>query len=146
VRLFACAAFLIASTLAVAGCGGDVPDVGQPTKQPDGTASVTEFAEYAQAVDEDWEHSPAMTAGEFLQLDQRTATKTTIEATASAEGRGPQTVVVTLDGLLDDSVRAERWTLSFEPDGDVYRLTESTWAQRCQPERGHQDYSPEPCL
>ena len=86
-----------------------------------------------------------MSAGEFLRLDQQTATRTTIDGIASAEGTGPETVVVTLDGLLDDSVRAQRWTLSFTPEGDVYELTEARWAQRCQPGRGHQAFTPEPC-
>ncbi len=120
--------------------------MGQPTKQPDGTASVDEFVEYAEAVDEDWERSAAMAAAEFLRLDEREAARTSIEGTASAEGAGPETVIVTLDGLFDDSIRAERWTLTFEPDGDTYRLTEARWAQRCQPGRGHQHYSPELCL
>lgn len=145
VRLPAYAACLL-SALAVGGCGSEVAEVGQPTKQPDGTASVDEFVEYAEAVDEDWERSAAMAAAEFLRLDEREAARTSIEGTASAEGAGPETVIVTLDGLFDDSIRAERWTLTFEPDGDTYRLTEARWAQRCQPGRGHQHYSPELCL
>jgi hypothetical protein len=108
--------------------------------------SVTEFAAYQQDVDERWEASAAMAAAEFLRLDERNATTTTIEGQASAEGTGPETVVVTLDGLLDDSVRAERWTLEFEPEGDNYVLTQATWAQRCQPDRGHQDFTPEACV
>ena len=63
-----------------------------------------------------------MAAAEFLRLDERTAVRTTIDAKASSEGTGPQVVTVTLDGLLDDSVRAERWSLAFEPDGETYRL------------------------
>jgi hypothetical protein len=132
--------------LAVAGCGGGVAEVGQPTKEPDGTASVDEFVDYADAVDEDWERSAAMAAAEFVRLDERRATRTSIEGTSSAEGAGPETVIVTLDGLLDDSIRAERWTLTFVSEGDTYRLTEAAWAQRCQPGRGHQNFSPEPCL
>jgi hypothetical protein len=145
VRLLACAALPL-SALALAGCGGGVAEVGQPTRQPDGTASVDEFVEYAEAVDEDWEHSAAMAAGEFLRLDERRAARTSIEGTASAEGAGPETVIVTLDGLLDDSIRAERWRLTFVPEGDTYQLTAAEWAQRCQPGRGHEAFSPEPCL
>lgn len=144
-RLLACAAVVVTLTSA-AGCGGAVPDVAAPTKEPDGTASVSEFADYAKAVDEDWEKSPAMAAGEFLQLDDRTAARTTVEGVASAEGTGPQTVTVTLDGLLDDSVRTERWVLTFVPDGDIYRLTGAKWSQRCQVGRGHQDFSPQSCV
>jgi hypothetical protein len=53
---------------------------------------------------------------------------------------------VLLDGLGDDSVRAERWTLEFEPDGESYLLTSAQWATRCQPGRGHQDFSPDDCV
>ena len=87
-----------------------------------------------------------MAAGEFLRLDERTATTTTIEGKASAEGAGPETVVVTLDGPLDDSIRAERWTLDFEQDAGVYTLTAALREQRCQPGRGHQDFSADDCV
>lgn len=145
VRFLAYAASLLAVTVAP-GCGAGAQEPGQPTKQPDGTASVDEFADYAEAVDEDWERSAAMAAGEFLRLDERTAARTTIEGVSSAEGAGPETVTVTLDGLFDDSIRSERWTLTFVPKDDEYELTEARWAQRCQPGRGHADFSPEPCV
>ena len=137
--------------LTLAGCGGDGNDdeatwAGPPDPAADGTVAVDGFVEYAQGVEEDWEGSAAMSAGEFLRLDERSAARTTIEATASPEGTGPETVVVTLDGLADDSVRAERWTLRLEPDGDVFTLTEARRDQRCQPGRGHQDFSPELCV
>lgn len=143
-------AALFLSAAVLAGCGGEGGSEatwpGPPDPAADGTVAVDGFVEYMDEVDEPWEGSAAMAAAEFLRLDERTVTRTTIVSTASAEGAGPETVVVTLDGLLDDSVRAERWTLAFEPDGDVYRLTEAQWAQRCQPERGHQDFRPEPCV
>ena len=28
----------------------------------------------------------------------------------------------------------------------VYRLTQASWGQQCQPGRGHEDFTPEPCL
>jgi hypothetical protein len=141
------AAALSAAMLAACGGGEEAPAwSGPPDPAADGTVPVDGFAAYADEVDEEWEGSAAMAAAEFLRLDERTAARTSIEGTASAEGTGPETVTVTLDGLLDDSVRAERWTLTFEPDGEIYRLTEATWAQRCQPGRGHQDFGPEPCV
>ena len=143
-RLLAYAATLVA-LVGLAGCGGDAPDVAAPVKEPDGSASVDEFVDYAKAVDEDWERSPVMAAGEFLHLDERTAARITVEGVASPEGTGPQTVTVTLDGLLDDSVRTERWVLTFVPDDEVYRLTGANWSQRCQVGRGHQDFSPQLC-
>jgi hypothetical protein len=108
--------------------------------------SVVEFAEYRDGVDERWEASAELTAAEFLRLDERTAVRTTIAGEGVGEGAGPRTVTVTFDGLLDDSVRAERWTLVFEPDGERYRLASAVRALRCQPGRGHQDFTPEPCV
>ena len=136
------------AVLALAGCGkGGTPTwAGPPDPEADGTVSVEEFAAYQRDVEEPWEGSAAMAAAEFLRLDERTATTTTIEGQAGPEGTGPETVTVTLEGLLDDSVHAERWTLEFEPDGENYVLTHATRSQRCQPGRGHQDFSSEPCV
>ena len=145
-RTLAYAAFSLA-ILALAGCGkSDTPTwAGPPDPGTGGTVAVEDFAAYEQDVDERWEGSAAMAAAEFLRLDERTAATTTIEGRASAEGAGPETVTVTLDGLLDDSVRAERWTLTFTPEGENYVLTGATWAQRCQSGRGHQDFSSDLC-
>jgi hypothetical protein len=146
VRLVVCAAFVL--VLAAAGCGGDdgATWAGPPEADADGTVSVDEFNTYLDDVDEPWEGSATMAATEFLRLDERSVARTIVAAEASPEGTGPETVVVTLDGIADDSVRAERWTLRFEPDGEQYRLTSALREQRCQPERGHQDISPQPCL
>jgi hypothetical protein len=146
VRLLACAAVFI--TLAVAGCGGEdgATWAGPPDPAADGTVAVEDFAVYQEDIDESWEGSAAMAAAEFLRLDERTVARTSIEGRASAEGAGPETVTVTLDGLFDDSIRAERWTLTFEPEGEVFRLTGAAWVQRCQPGRGHEDFSTEPCV
>jgi hypothetical protein len=151
VRVPASAAVIL-SALALAGCSNDGDDdqgaawAGPPDPAADGTVAVDGFQEYADGVEEHWEGSPAMSAGEFLRLDEQDAARTSIASVTPAEGTGPATVVVTLDGLFDDSVRAERWTLTFEQNGDVYRLAEASWAQRCQPGRGHQNFTPEPCV
>ena len=148
-RFLACAAPLFVS-LVITGCGSDVAVElvwgGPPEPGPGGVVSVDGFAAYQREVDEHWERSAAMAAGEFLRLDERTASRTTIEGKASAEGSGPQTVVVTLDGLLDDSIRAERWMLGFEEADGVYTLTAALREQSCQPARGHQDFSADDCV
>jgi hypothetical protein len=151
VRSLAYAASLAAAA-ALAGCSGSDVDVelvwaGPPEPGEAGGVSVDGFASFQGSVDEQWERSPALAAGEFLRLDERTAARTTIDARAEiGEGTGPQTVIVTLDGLADDSVRAERWTLGFEPEGEIYVLTGALREQRCQPDRGHQDFSATPCV
>jgi len=146
VRLLGYAAFFLA--LVVTGCGGEggATWAGPPDPASDGTVAVEDFSAYQDDVDEPWEGSAAMAAAEFLRLDERAAARTTIEGRASAEGAGPEIVTVTLDGLFDDSIRSERWTLTFEPEGETYRLTAAEWALRCHPGRGHEDFSAEPCV
>jgi hypothetical protein len=143
-------AALALSTLALAGCGDDVEIElvwgGPPDAAPGGAVSTEGFAGFQQEVDEDWERSPAMAAAVFLRLDERKARRMTIDAEAGPEGGGDQTVVVTLDGLADDSVRAERWTLGFEETEDgVYALTGALRELRCHEGRGHQDFAGEAC-
>ena len=148
-RLFAYAAFVL-SAFALTGCGSDdavdLVWAGPPDPGAGGVVSVDGFAAFQREVDEHWEGSAAMAAGEFLRLDERTAVRTTLEGKASAEGTGPQTVVVTLDGLLDDSVRAERWTLVFDEGDGVYTLTAALREQSCQRGRGHQNFSADDCV
>jgi hypothetical protein len=137
------------TALALAGCGNDDAEPvwsGPPDAQPGGVVSTQGFSSFQRDVDEDWERSPAMAAAVFLRLDERKATRTTIDAKAGPEGGGDQTVVVTLDGLADDSVRTERWTLGFVEAGDgVYELTGALRELRCHEGRGHQDFAGEAC-
>jgi hypothetical protein len=149
VRVLAYATFVL-SAFALSGCGSDVAVdpvwAGPPDAGAGGVVSIDGFAAFQREVDEHWEGSAAMAAGEFLRLDERTAVRTTIEGMAPAEGTGPQTVVVTLDGLLDDSVQAERWTLGFEEGDGVYTLTAALREQSCERGRGHQDFSADACV
>ena len=148
---------LTAATLLVAAClagcdggNGESGDesrwAGPPEPAEDGSVSVEDFAAHQADVDEAWERSSATAAAEFLRLDEQSSSRLMIDRTAPGEGGAPETVVVTLDGLFDDSVRAERWTLVFEPDGETYVLTSAQWAQRCQPGRGHQAFTAEACI
>ena len=134
---------------AVAGCGSDAVAelewAGPPDAGTAGHVSTAGFAAYQGEVDEDWERSPALAAGVFLRLDERKAVHTTIDAVAGPEGTGSQSVVVTLDGIPDDSVRAERWTLRFTQEGDVYALNAALREVRCRAGRGHEDFSTELC-
>ena len=144
-------AALVFTSLLLAGCGSDV-DVelvwaGPPDAEPGGAVSTDGFSAFQREVAEEWERSPAMAAAVFLRLDERKAVRTTIDAKAGPEGGGGQTVVVTLDGIPDDSVRTERWTLGFEEAGDgVYALTGALRELRCREGRGHQDFAGESCV
>ena len=144
------AALCLAAVLALSGCGSDTEVElvwgGPPKPDPGGVVSTNGFRGFQESVDEAWEHSPAMAAGEYLRLDERTAVHTTIDAKAGPEGGGPQTVVVTLDGLPDDSVQAERWTLGFDEADGLYTLNAALREVRCRAGRGHQDFSAEDCV
>jgi len=146
--LLAYAASLL-SVVALAACGNEVEVElvwGGPPQPDGGVVSVDGFRTFQGNVDEHWEGSAAMAAAEFLRLDERTAARTTIDGKGSPEGTGPETVTVTLDGILDDSIRSERWTLGFEQEDETYRLTAALREQRCQPGRGHQEFSAESCI
>jgi hypothetical protein len=106
---------------------------------------VGDFNDHAADVDEPWERSPALLAGEFLRLDRREATRTSIVADAPGEGTETAEVTVLLEGLLDDSIAAERFGLELRRQGDVWTLESARWSQRCAAGRGHEDFSTEPC-
>ncbi|MEM1117077.1 MAG: hypothetical protein AAF845_04500 [Bacteroidota bacterium] len=56
-------------------------------------------------------------------------------------------VLLTALGLFDDSVRDERLRLTYALDDfGTWELVEAGRQIRCWPERGHQDWSPEPCI
>jgi hypothetical protein len=132
----------------LAGCTGTDSAAWDGPKRPyaaDGTVSVAEFDSYARKVDKPWERSPVLLAGEFLRLDRTQAARTTVESRAPAEGAGSATVTVTLDGLQDDSVAAERYVLGLRRDGEDWRLTSAMWAEACQTGRGHEGFSTELC-
>ena len=127
----------------VAGCGGggesaggDAPGWSGPAElRPlDGTLETAEFERYADAADAPWEQDPERLAREFLRLD---------DGAVSVEG---ETAVLLRDDLQDDSVRAERWVLELDRDGDEWRLLRASWEQRCHVGRGQQDFRPELCI
>jgi hypothetical protein len=146
------AAFLAAILLPLAACGGgsgsgapaDWP--GPPPPGAGGELAVEGFDDY---LDEHPEYAaaPVVAATRFLRLDSVEAATTSVVARASAEGAGSATVTVTLDGLFDDSVRAERFVLDSEQeDDDTWRLMSGDASRRCQPGRGHQRFTPARCL
>lgn len=145
-------AVVLLLALAVAGCGGDGDRAaeadwqGRPELQQGGTVPVTDFAAFQAEVEARWERSPALVAGAFLRLDERDASRTTVGADAGPESSGPATVTVTLEGLQDDSVAAQRYVLRLRREGETWRLQSASWAQRCQRGRGHQAFTAEPCL
>jgi hypothetical protein len=118
---------------------------GPPRPNEAGRVEVDGFNDFLSE-HPDLARSPVRATVEFVRLKDPRALVTTVRARAS-QLENPQEVRVTLteDGLPDDSIRAERWVLVFQRHGRRWDVKSARWAQRCQPGRGHQKFSPRPC-
>jgi hypothetical protein len=92
------------------------------------------------------EDLPRLVAQAFANAEARSVSL----AVNYASGEAPiaATVTVTLDGLLDDSVRGEEHVLAFrrDPESRRWRLEKATSKVRCWSGRGHADFSTAPCI
>lgn len=139
--------FLALAVVPLAACGSSSGSewAGPPRPDGGGSVSIGGFNDYLDANGEA-ASSPVVAATRFLRLDRTAGTTTSVIAHSTEEGSGPTTVVVTLDRLPDDSIRAERYLLAFTQSNGEWRLASAVSARRCWPTRGHQDFSTEPCL
>jgi hypothetical protein len=130
---------LALAVVLVAGCGGG--------DEPEGESlSVESFNERAAASTASWTRSLEPFAREFVRVRDRGGEGLRVSVETRDDGDEPE-VVVTLDRLADDSVRAERYALSLERrhDGRL-RLVSAHRTWRCWEGRGHQDFSTELCV
>jgi hypothetical protein len=140
------------AVLVLAGCGSSKsaePAHWQGTPKPnaDGSLPVADFNAFLAGDGKAYAGSPTAASAEFLRLDKTTAAESTVVATSPGEVRNFSEVVATLAGLQDDSVRDARYTLEFQRgDDELWRLRAADWAQRCQPGRGHQDFTATDCV
>lgn len=68
-----------------------------------------------------------------------------VQVEVLAETSYEATVLVTALGLRDDSVRDERLRLTYAPYGPTWELVAAGRQTRCQPGRGHEDWSDTYC-
>jgi hypothetical protein len=152
--------FFVVLVLA-AGCGyGDDDDRDEeapapaaqapPVPQPeDGTGSlpVEEFNEFVEQAQPAFATSALRTAIEFAHAGEGQAASTSVVASEGAEGNADNaSVTVTREGLADDSVRAVRYVIVLDRDGEgMWSLRSAKRLQRCHEGRGHQDFSPQLC-
>jgi hypothetical protein len=143
---------LLAGVVVLAGCGssgGSAPATwsGPPKAGADGHVEISGFNDFLAGDGKEFAGSPIGAVTEFLRLDESSASAITVRSTSPGEVHNFSEVVAILDGLLDDSVRAARYTVELQRnDANEWRLRAADWAQRCQAGRGHQDFSPEPCV
>lgn len=143
------AAFVALAVLPLAACGGSGAEeewAGPPKPGDGGSLSVGPFNDYLEEYAE-YAGSPVTAATEFLRLDRTGAATTSLVARREGEQASPARVTVTLDRLLDDSVRAQRYDLVLDLAGeDTWKLVSGVATQRCWPGRGHQTFSTDPCV
>jgi hypothetical protein len=123
-----------------------VPRVPDPDEET-GTLAVAEFNAFLEETRPAFATSALRTAVEFANAGEGDSALTSVEARQGPEGNsGEATVIVTREGLADDSVRAVRYEILLErtPNG-TWRLREARRLQRCQPDRGHQGFSAQLC-
>ena len=112
----------------------------------DGTLPVDDFNAYTESVDYPWERSISAVTEAFVEAGAGEAVRRTFVSTSSDEEGTSATATLTL-GLLDDSVRSQRYRLQLTRREDgTWTIESASWAQRCHEGRGHQDFSPELCL
>jgi hypothetical protein len=118
-----------------------------PEPDEDGALPVEQFNDFVEEARPAFAVSALRTAIEFAHADQGQAATTSVLASEGPEGGANEaSVTVTRDGLADDSVRAVRYVIELERgDNGTWRLRSAQRVQRCQPERGHQDFSPQLC-
>jgi hypothetical protein len=153
------AGVLVVALLA-AGCGyGDDDDEQEPSPQAQavprvpepeegtGALPVEDFNDFLEEARPVFATSALRTAIEFAHAGEGQAATTSVLATEGPEGGGDEaSVTVTREGLADDSVRAVRYVIELERGSDgMWRLRSAQRLQRCQPDRGHQDFSPQLC-
>lgn len=109
-----------------------------------GVVMAPGFNKFVEDVAPSWAQDPRETARMLTEPTRKPERLEILEPV----GNGDQTVVtVTVSNFTDDSVFAARYrfVLLVGQDG-LHRFVEGRWSQQCQPGRGHQDFSHEPCV
>lgn len=62
-------------------------------------------------------------------------------------GESPDKAEVTIEesGLLDDSVATEKTVFTLQLEQGKWQITDRVKTQQCRPDRGHQDFTDQPC-
>lgn len=68
-----------------------------------------------------------------------------IQHVNSGESPDKAEVIIEESGLQDDSVYAEKTVFTIHYQKDKWQIMSRVKTQQCWPERGHQDFSEQPC-
>jgi hypothetical protein len=112
-----------------------------------GALDPAPFNEFLRTAGPPVSTTPCDAAQVLLHLDRPRDDGVTVLVVVDPAHAADTTVTVTLEHLADDSVGAVRYVLRFERQvDDTIQLTSGAWSQRCQPGRGHDDFSTELCV
>jgi hypothetical protein len=112
-----------------------------------GEVDVRGFNAYLESAEPPISTSPCDAVHVFAQGVAGDPGSGEVSVEVEPEGSAEATATVLAEGLADDSIEAQRWTLRFEPgEGDRVRVAEARVEYRCRPGRGHRDFSSELCL
>ena len=71
--------------------------------------------------------------------------QTIIRTNVSAEASDTTEVIITTEGILDDSVQGVKYRISLKRSKNIWLIQSAEKAHKCWPGRGDTEYSPEPC-
>lgn len=101
----------------------------------------------ASAAGETWITDPTRVVANLIERFAETRSRNIEIVSKYADITEDLTVIITDDGYADDSVRGAQYKFRLKlNDQGIWEVTSAEKAQRCWKGRGHQDYSPQPCI
>lgn len=71
--------------------------------------------------------------------------QTIIRKNESAEASETTVIIITNEGLLDDSVQSVKYKIALKKTNNIWFVQSALKAHKCWQGRGHSDYSAKPC-
>jgi len=163
----AAAALALIATLVLVGCGDDAEEETQeptvqrtcsaqhpgisgwdgfaPVDPTTGEIDVSGFNSYLKSAEPPISTSPCDAAYVFAAGIVENGPEVTVNV--APEGTPDATATIVAEGLEDDSIAAQRWTLQFaSANGDRIKVVQANTEYRCQKGRGQRNFSSELCM
>jgi hypothetical protein len=130
-----------------------IADTGFAAENPRDPYKMLDTTEYNKMIEnavkagESWVRSPMGVAMRIVGPFEEMKTRDIKFEAASSEANNAVTLTVVNEGLLDDSVRGEKFVYELRKStSGVWKVTAANKAWRCWPDRGHDNYSTVPCV
>lgn len=118
-----------------------------PVDPSTGEIDVSGFNNYLKSADPPISTSPCDAAHVFAEGIIAGDNGPEVTVDVAPEGTTDATATIVAQGLQDDSIAAQRWTLQFaSANGDGIKVVQANLEYHCQEGRGQQNFSSELCL